>query len=473
MSSVRPGPLPDAASLLRGWAGRTIATITGAPNTILDVSASEVIVGTGRSPDGAPIPLSMVQPALDLLARDGEVEISVEAIGHRSAFCGAVLLTLPGVVRLGGTPPRVGWRPPRDIAAPSTEDRGAIRPWWTGRTDEFRWMEITDRSDIGADLHCPQRDTADRANPGYSTILFVADGDVVAHYDRNVQAITSWSIARGPVEVAPTLWASHRGAVRRRLGSEPREQPGWWMDLEGPFRIEPITLADLRRQGAAILDAIATVAPAGARAYAPFYGYGETDELRPTQYYLTKLPRSVAELLAGLEPTESPATGRRVETVGAPWREPWVSETEDRTRSVEVDVEVVERGLHGHVDTERALAAALRALGIEPRSPSAGDPNFDLAWTHNGVLYLAEVKSTTDRNEERQLRLGLGQVLRYRALLSQVPGPPVRAVLVPERTPRDPSWQTTCASTGVVLLAREQLAEGLPALLRNAADESA
>lgn len=84
MSLTRPDSLPDAASLLRSWTGRTIATITGAPNTILGVTDTEVIVGTGRSPQGSAIPLTMVQPALDLLSRDGEVEISVEAIGHRS-----------------------------------------------------------------------------------------------------------------------------------------------------------------------------------------------------------------------------------------------------------------------------------------------------------------------------------------------------------------------------------------------------
>src|SRR3712207_747867 len=127
----------------------------------------------------------MVQAALDLLARDGEVEVSVEALGHRSAFCGGVLLTLPGVVRLPATTARVGWRPPREVAGASREDRGAIRPWWAGDASEFVWMEITERADIGADLHCPQRDTVDRANPGFSTILFVGDGDVVVHYDRS------------------------------------------------------------------------------------------------------------------------------------------------------------------------------------------------------------------------------------------------------------------------------------------------
>jgi hypothetical protein len=39
------------------------------------------------------------EDALDRFESDGEIEISVESVGHRSAFVGAVLLQLPG--RLG------------------------------------------------------------------------------------------------------------------------------------------------------------------------------------------------------------------------------------------------------------------------------------------------------------------------------------------------------------------------------------
>jgi hypothetical protein len=98
----------------------------------------------------------------------------------------------------------------------------------------------------------------------------------------------------------------------------------------------------------------------------------------------------------------------------------------------------VERGLQGHAETQNALAAALAADRIEPRSPRADESNFDLAWERNGVVYVAEVKSITPQNEERQLRLGLGQVLRYRSLLRTV-GHDVRAVLVAENEPQDQS----------------------------------
>jgi len=65
---------------------------------------------------------------------------------------------------------------------------------------------------------------------------------------------------------------------------------------------------------------------------------------------------------------------------------------------------------------------------------------------------VAEVKSITSENEEHPLRVGLGQVLRYRQRLSALGHDRVVAVLVPERQPGDPSWRELCQELGVVLL---------------------
>jgi hypothetical protein len=65
-----------------------------------------------------------------------------------------------------------------------------------------------------------------------------------------------------------------------------------------------------------------------------------------------------------------------------------------------------------HVNTQNAAADALAGTGSAPRSPRPGEPNFDLAWENDGAVYVAEVRSITDRNEEKRLRLGLGQILR-------------------------------------------------------------
>ena len=118
---------------------------------------------------------------------------------------------------------------------------------------------------------------------------------------------------------------------------------------------------------------------------------------------------------------------------------------------VELDFEAIERGTRGHEMTEARLAEALRSRGIEPMEPVAGDPQFDLAWTVGDVLYVAEVKSITPRNTERQLRLGLGQVLR-------------------KREPHDPTWAAACAAADVTLIPAPRLERELDRLLARSDD---
>lgn len=100
--------------------------------------------------------------------------------------------------------------------------------------------------------------------------------------------------------------------------------------------------------------------------------------------------------------------------------------------------------------TQNALANAARGAGLDPLSPRADEPTFDFAWRRGDELWVVEVKSLNEVNEEKQLWLGLGQVLRYRNLL-QTAGV-VRAVLAVERRPRDGGWAALCREVGVLLV---------------------
>jgi hypothetical protein len=84
----------DARQVLERLIGKTIRTLTGRPNKVLGIEGHEVRVATSRSPKGTLVPIAWVQEALDRLASDGEIEISVESVGYRSAFVGAVLCSL-------------------------------------------------------------------------------------------------------------------------------------------------------------------------------------------------------------------------------------------------------------------------------------------------------------------------------------------------------------------------------------------
>jgi hypothetical protein len=101
---------PGAPGHLLTLVGREIRTVTGRPNTVLSVAATDVVVATSRSPKGNPVPIADVQAAIETLVAKGEITIDVETVGYRSAFVGAVLATLPGAVVLPTRPPTVALR---------------------------------------------------------------------------------------------------------------------------------------------------------------------------------------------------------------------------------------------------------------------------------------------------------------------------------------------------------------------------
>lgn len=115
-----------------------------------------------------------------------------------------------------------------------------------------------------------------------------------------------------------------------------------------------------------------------------------------------------------------------------------------------VDPDLIDRGTRGHARTLNALAVYLETLGIRPLEAGTDDPPFDLGWVVDDCTFIAEIKSLTKDNEERQLRLGLGQILHYHYLLGKRTNGIV-AALVTELEPSDPDWKELCVSLGVRL----------------------
>lgn len=98
---------PDARALLGSLIGTPISTVTGRVNTVMRLEGDNAIVATSRSPGGQPVPIGWVQSGLERLLETREIEVSVPSLGYRSAFIGAVLLSLPGAVLVQVTPPRI------------------------------------------------------------------------------------------------------------------------------------------------------------------------------------------------------------------------------------------------------------------------------------------------------------------------------------------------------------------------------
>lgn len=87
----------------------------------------------------------------------------------------------------------------------------AINEWWRDDPAQDYWMEITDRADLGADLHAPQVDGAGRDYWSYSLVASVRPGDVVLHWHKSLlgsPGIVAYSTAaHGPL-ADEIVWAS-------------------------------------------------------------------------------------------------------------------------------------------------------------------------------------------------------------------------------------------------------------------------
>jgi hypothetical protein len=184
------------------------------------------------------------------------------------------------------------------------------------------------------------------------------------------------------------------------------------------------------------------------------------------QPYLNKLPVALIEVVPELHASlQVPSEGGRAEptaqgsAVGMGYRPADFADRLDAREPFSVDPALVERGLRGHASTQNQLAEVIEAAGQAPRSCRPDEPNFDLAWDSGGVVYVAEVKSITASNEDKQLRLGLGQVLYYRHELRRRGHDSVVAVLAVERAPRDTGWIDLCAELGVRMVWPETMAD--------------
>jgi hypothetical protein len=140
-----------------------------------------------------------------------------------------------------------------------------------------------------------------------------------------------------------------------------------------------------------------------------------------------------------------------VSSVGVPYQATSPTIPAAPAAAYQMDPDKVGRGIQGHGATLAALAETVRAQNLKPLQHGKGNPPYDLAWETQTTIFVAEVKSLTPANAEHQLRLGLGQVLRYWHAMTHH-DKSVVAVLAVEQQPIDPSWLALCERLGVHLV---------------------
>ena len=122
------------------------------------------------------------------------------------------------------------------------------------------------------------------------------------------------------------------------------------------------------------------------------------------------------------------------------------------TDPIVLDPDVLGDAINRHSRAVNLLAAAVRGNGWNPELLTSWfSERPDLVWTDTDkILNVAEVKGLTSNNELSQMRLGLGQVLRYRhrAIAAYQL---VQAWLVTDSPPLDQLWGPLCDSLQVRL----------------------
>jgi hypothetical protein len=240
-----------------------------------------------------------------------------------------------------------------------------------------------------------------------------------------------WRVPSQRPDTAYPLW-------RDGVGIVDSTQPGedfvvLVRDPEGRFHARWLRQADVASLPSRISELLTGPSTAGVERLDPEEWDGVVAVLgvSPVKLVSGELPRAIAD------------------TAGVPYRPDDESVSVPQPDPFKVDPDVLDRGILGHRRTQNALAEYLAESDLIPLSHRPNvDPAFDVAWRDQGVLYVAEVKSITDANEEKQLRLALGQVLRYSHQL-RTGGDHVVPVIVAEREPSDKTWTSLCEALGV------------------------
>ena len=244
-----------------------------------------------------------------------------------------------------------------------------VKRWWADDPDERYWLEATDRTDIGADLHAPLADSADRDNWRYTLFREAAVGDVVFHYDGKASAIVARSVIAGLPTPITTKWAA-RGSYARARGAEPEELAGYSTPLRDTEMLaEPVTLDAIRAARPALEDAVSALRARHGKAPLYFPFELSARPIRPMQGYAFKLPATTAKILglASSAPTDTftiSSNRRLVARSFAKWQEALL---EGAVRERRLWRQPVERFVYTNQSERGSTQLGQRtALGVDP-----------------------------------------------------------------------------------------------------------
>ena len=174
------------------------------------------------------------------------------------------------------------------MTAYRASEAGQINHWWADDPRQRFWLEITDRPDIGIDLHCPQRDAPETVTRIFFDLVCPVD-DIVFHYEKGEHAITAWSRAAGRCHRSADGLAlsSRRNKAAAIAGTRAARLVARWRPIPAGSPDDPWHIRDRAPAVRAVLEALRSRHPRSL--YFPFSFYRGIDLGRSSRY-LNKLP---------------------------------------------------------------------------------------------------------------------------------------------------------------------------------------
>jgi hypothetical protein len=293
--------------------------------------------------------------------------------------------------------------------------------WWTGVAEESFWCEITDRPDIGADLHCPQADERGAPYWSYALIREIWSGDIVFHYSTVTKAIVGASVAGAPLEDRPIVWVPH-GTVGRAKSTDRKQRPGWWLPLYHFTPSEPpLTLRYLQtpiEQG--WIQEWAKERRNADGLALPFQMY--PGKIRGAQGYLTKMPYDfvkrwpqLAVLVEALGATQEKLSAAAESYLPPALSDSWTS-AEFKPKAdgdyVAVIKSATQRRSRAHETLVRVAGELLQKAGAVVGNPHPRDLLISAP-----AQLIIEAKIIGSRHPGFAIREAVGQLLEYRHFL--------------------------------------------------------
>ena len=141
-----------------------------------------------------------------------------------------------------------------------------MNKWWNQYKEEYYWVEVTSRDDIGENLKSPQKNTSGKDYWGYSILKEMYPGDGVIHYDLNTRSIVGVSEVSERWKENITTWVPSNKKNLRGVG-----RPGFLVDLRDYRNIRPVKLEQIQKKHQQVKNIINNLEERFKTSYFPFH----------------------------------------------------------------------------------------------------------------------------------------------------------------------------------------------------------